>query len=188
MGKAVLATRMVAWAMFAWAMLAWAMLGAVPGAAQEVAAKKAACQPGIGCVTGRPLPRFVALKTDEGNVRRGPGAEHRIDWVLRRAGMPLKLTAEFDNWRRIEDADGEGGWMHYALLSGSARSVLVTQDLTEFLARPDDLAEVVFQAEKDVIGRVLECSIDWCRVTAGGERGWVRKGALWGVDPQEVIE
>jgi SH3-like domain-containing protein len=78
--------------------------------------------------------------------------------------------------------------MHYALLSGSARSVLVTQDLTEFLVRPDDLAEVVFQAEKDVVGRVLDCSIDWCRVLIEGERGWVRKGALWGVDPNEVIE
>lgn len=78
--------------------------------------------------------------------------------------------------------------MHYALLSGSSRSVLVTQDLTEFLARPDDLAEVVFQAERDVIGRILECSPDWCRVLISGERGWVRKGALWGVDPQEVVE
>lgn len=155
--------------------------------AQTVAAKKKDCTPGIGCVTDRPLPRYVTLKTNEGNARRGPGTEHRIDWVFTRAGMPLKLTAEFDNWRRVEDADGEGGWMHYTLLSGT-RSVLVAQDLTEFLARADDLAEVVFQSERGVIGRLLECSIDWCRVTVEGQRGWVRKGALWGVDPLEAFE
>lgn len=177
--------RMVGWVKVGLAVLL--LTCPVAGAAQQAASKRKECQPGIGCVTDRPLPRYVTLKTSEGNARRGPGAEHRIDWVFKRAGMPLKLTAEFDNWRRVEDADGEGGWMHYALLSGT-RSVLVTQDLTEFLSRPDDLAEVVFQAERDVVGRVLECSVDWCRVAIEGERGWVRKGALWGVDPQEIIE
>jgi SH3-like domain-containing protein len=150
--------------------------------------RKKECKPGIGCVTDRPLPRYVTLKTDEGKARRGPGFEHRIDWLFVRAGMPLRLTAEFDNWRRVEDAEGEGGWMHYTLLSGSARSVLVMQDLTEFLTRPDDLADVVYQSERGVIGRVIECSVDWCRVAIEGQRGWVRKGALWGVDPQEVVE
>ncbi|MGL6209210.1 MAG: SH3 domain-containing protein [Paracoccaceae bacterium] len=153
----------------------------------EPATKKKECKPGIGCVTDRPLPRYVTLKTSEGNARRGPGPEHRIDWEFKRAGMPLKLTAEHDNWRRVEDAEGEGGWMHYSLLSGT-RTVLVMQNLTEFLADPDDLAEVTFQAEQGVIGRLLECNADWCRVSIEGQRGWVRKGALWGVDATEVIE
>lgn len=149
--------------------------------------KKKDCKPGIGCVTDRPVPRYVTLKTDEGNARRGPGPEHRIDWVFKKAGMPLKLTAEYDNWRRVEDVDGEGGWMHYSLLSGT-RSVLVAQDMTEFLAKPDDLADVAFRAELGVIGRLLECDIDWCRVSIEGERGWVRKGALWGVLPDELVD
>lgn len=176
--------------MVRWMGLALAVLLLAPatGAAQQADAKRKECKPGIGCVTDRPLPRFVTLKTDEGNARRGPGTEHRIDWVFKRAGMPLKLTAEFDNWRRVEDAQGEGGWMHYALLSSGTRSVLVVQDLTEFLDRPDDLADVAFQAERNVVGRVIECSVDWCRIAVDGQRGWVRKGALWGVGPGEVIE
>ncbi|MFN7051486.1 MAG: SH3 domain-containing protein, partial [Gemmobacter sp.] len=56
--------------------------------------------PGEGAVTRLPLPRFVTLKTDEGNARRGPGLSHRIDWVFKRAGMPLRVTAEYENWRR----------------------------------------------------------------------------------------
>ena len=39
-----------------------------------------------GAVTNLPLPRYVSLKTGEGNARRGPGSTHRIDWVFTRAG------------------------------------------------------------------------------------------------------
>lgn len=145
------------------------------------------CKPGIGCVTNLPLPRFVSLKTGEGNARRGPGLTHRIDWVFTRAGMPLRITGEFDNWRRVEDAEGAGGWVHYSLLSG-VRAVLVARDMAEFRSGPDDGADVVMQAERGVVGKVLECNADWCRVTLDGEKGWARKSALWGVEPGEVIE
>lgn len=143
--------------------------------------------PNRGAVTNLPLPRFVSLKGKEGNARRGPGLTHRIDWVFVRAGMPLKLTAEHEHWRRIEDAEGAGGWVHYALLSG-VRSAQVTADLAEFHSRPDDNAPVIFKAEKDVIGWLQECDPDWCRLSIEGEKGWVRKTALWGVEPGEVIE
>ncbi|MES2667974.1 MAG: SH3 domain-containing protein [Pseudomonadota bacterium] len=145
------------------------------------------CVPGIGCVTNLPLPRFVSLKTGDGNARRGPGLTHRIDWVFTRAGMPLRITGEFDNWRRIEDAEGAGGWVHYSLLSG-VRTVLVARDMAEFRSAPEDGADVVIQAERGVVGKVLKCTPDWCRVGLGGEKGWVRKSALWGVEPGEVIE
>lgn len=179
---------------------ALAVLGAVlagvlatPVPAQEsepaVVSEKPAreCQPDVGCVTNLPLPRYVSLKGSEGNARRGPGLTHRIDWVFTRAGMPLMITAEYENWRRVEDAEGAGGWVHYALLSGS-RTVLVTLDMAEFHHAPDDGATVVAQAEMGVVGRVLECSIDWCRVALNGPRGWVRKTSIWGVKADETIE
>ncbi len=143
--------------------------------------------PNRGAVTNLPLPRFVTLKTNEGNARRGPGLTHRIDWVFTRAGMPLRVTAEFDNWRRIEDQDGAGGWIHYSLLSGT-RSALVTQDLATFRDDPDDAARVTFQAEIGVVGRILECNTDWCRVRVDGTRAWVRKTAIWGVSADEIVE
>jgi len=143
--------------------------------------------PNRGAVTNLPLPRYVTLKTSEGNARRGPGLSHRIDWVFTRVGMPLRVTAEYENWRRVEDAEGAGGWMHYALLSGT-RSVLVARNLAELRSKPVDEVGVVMQAEAGVVGRLLECSRDWCRLSLDGDRGWVRKAALWGVEPDEVIE
>jgi SH3-like domain-containing protein len=145
------------------------------------------CQPDVGCVTNLPLPRYVSLKGSEGNARRGPGLTHRIDWVFTRSGMPLKITAEYENWRRVEDYEGAGGWVHYSLLSG-ARTALVTLDMAELRDAPDAGSTVTAQAELGVILRILECAADWCRVAIEGQRGWVQKAAIWGVKPDERIE
>lgn len=160
---------------------------AAPAMPEPSSRRVAPRDPNRGQVTNMPLPRYVSLKSGEGNVRRGPGLSHRIDWVFKRSGMPLKITAEYEHWRRVEDADGMGGWVNFALLSG-VRSVIVAQDMAEFRDRPDDNATVSFKAEANVIGKLLECQPDWCRVGIEGEKGWVRKTALWGVDPAEVLE
>ncbi|WP_291239394.1 SH3 domain-containing protein [Gemmobacter sp.] len=158
-----------------------------PEAPAEASAEAAGRAPSRGQVTNLPLPRFVTLKTDEGNARRGPGLSHRIDWVFTRTGMPLKVTAEYENWRRVEDQEGLGGWVHYSLLSG-VRSVIINAELADFRDAPEPDAEVVLRAEHGVIARVQQCIPDWCRLSVEGEKGWVSTAALWGVDPGEVIE
>lgn len=139
----------------------------------------------VGPVTSLPLPRYVSLKAVEGNVRRGPSLSHRIDWVFKRRDMPLQITAEHGHWRRVRDRDGAGGWVHYALLSGS-RTVLVETDLMPVHARPDPKTLVVATFELGVIADLGNCNEDWCRVSASGYRGWALKRDLWGVDPEEV--
>lgn len=142
---------------------------------------------GRGPVTNLPLPRFVSLKTDEANARRGPSLTHRIDWIFTRAGMPLQITAEYGHWRRVRDRDGIGGWVHYALLSG-ARTVLVETDLTDLHTRPDAAAPVVARLEPGVVARLRACAGDWCRIDAGGYRGWALRSGFWGVRPGETID
>ena len=156
--------------------------------APEVAvAQEKPRDPTRGAVTNLPLPRYVTLKGTEGNARRGPSLTHRIDWTFTLSGMPLKITAEHENWRRVEDADGVGGWVHYALLSGT-RSVLVTEDMAEFRSAPETDANVVLQAEYGVVARLLECQAEWCRISADGTRGWVLKASIWGIERGEIIE
>ncbi|MDO5369475.1 SH3 domain-containing protein [Paracoccus sp. (in: a-proteobacteria)] len=143
--------------------------------------------PNRGPVTNLPVPRYVSLKGGEGNARRGPSLSHRIDWVFRHPGMPLRVVAEFGHWRRVEDQDGAGGWVHYSLLSG-VRTAIVTTDMAELRSRADTNATVLARAEAGAIVRLHECNPDWCRVSGGGEKGWVPKPALWGVDPDEIRE
>lgn len=139
-----------------------------------------------GAVTGLPLPRYVTLKGGEGNARRGPGLTHRIDWVFTTAGTPLRITAEYENWRRVEDYEGFGGWIHFTLLSG-VRGIIVTKDMAEFHVLPDPASPVAFQAEAGALAKIMACSVDWCRVKVDGEKGWALKSDFWGVDPGEVI-
>ncbi|WP_370738029.1 SH3 domain-containing protein [Ruegeria meonggei] len=151
--------------------------GALPASAQD---KR-------GPVTNLPLPRYVSMKAAEGNVRRGPSLTHRIDWVFKRRGMPLQITAEYGNWRKVQDRDGAGGWVHYALLSG-VRTVLIEAEMLPVYINPDPNTQVSAQFESGVVARLGSCSIDWCYVSAGGYRGWTLKSNLWGVDPSEVRE
>ena len=141
--------------------------------------------PNRGSVTNLPLPRYVSLKGGEGNARRGPSLSHRVDWVFRHAGMPLRVVAEFGHWRRVEDQDGAGGWVHYALLSG-VRTAIVQKDMLELLSKPDERSNVVARAEAGAIVRLHECVKDWCRISGGGEKGWVPKTTIWGVDRDEI--
>ncbi|MGR3802425.1 SH3 domain-containing protein [Marinibacterium profundimaris] len=144
-----------------------------------------AAQERRGPVTNLPLPRYVSMKAMEGNVRRGPSLSHRIDWVFKRRGMPLMITAEHGHWRRVQDRDGAGGWVHYALISG-VRTVLIEKDMVEGHSRPDPNSPVAAVFEMGVVAKLGDCDPDWCRISAGGYRGWVEKSALWGVAPDEL--
>lgn len=159
-------------------------------AATPVEATTSHCPPAaqgvhLGPVTCLVLPRFVSLKTDEGNVRRGPSLSHRVDWVFVREDMPLQITAEYGHWRRVVDRDGLGGWVHYSLLSG-ARTVIVDHDLQPLYARPDPESSQNALLEAGVVARLDACTLDWCRISAGGYRGWAPKTALWGIAADEV--
>ncbi|MDU8912393.1 SH3 domain-containing protein [Aestuariicoccus sp. MJ-SS9] len=140
-----------------------------------------------GPVTNLPLPRYVSMKAAEGNVRRGPSLTHRIDWVYKRRDMPLQITAEHGHWRRVQDRDGAGGWVHYSLLSG-VRTVIVDSDLLPLHTRPDPGAPVAAKLALGVIARLGDCGPEWCHLSAGGYKGWGQKTALWGVRPDEIRE
>lgn len=151
----------------------------------SAAAQPPAAEVQRGPVTRLPIPRYVSLKGDRGNVRRGPSLSHRIDWVFNHAGMPLRVVGEFGQWRRIEDQDGAGGWVHYRLLSG-VRTAIIQQDMTELRARPDLNSGVMAMAEGGSIVKLGECNANWCRVSGQGSNGWVPKTAIWGVDAAEL--
>lgn len=140
-----------------------------------------------GPETNLPLPRYVSLKASESNLRRGPSLSHRIDWVLKRRGMPLRVTAEYGHWRRVADRDGIAGWVHYAMLSG-ARTALVEQELLPLRARPRPDAPELARLERGVVARLERCDPDWCELSAGGYSGWAPKDGLWGVDPGEILD
>lgn len=143
---------------------------------------------GRGQVTNLPLPRYVSMRAETANARRGPSLSHRVDWTFLRRGLPLEITAEYENWRRVRDAEGAGGWVHYTLLS-SVRTALVRGDTPIGLrAEPSEAAPIRAFAEPGVVARLMECGPGWCALSAEGIEGWAPRAAIWGVGPDETLE
>ncbi|GBD43124.1 hypothetical protein HRbin40_00589 [bacterium HR40] len=135
--------------------------------------------------SGLPLPRWASLASDEVNMRKGPGPEYPIRWVYRRKGLPVRIVDEADVWRKVEDPDGDSGWIHSSLLS-SRRTVLVRGATAELRRTPSLAARVLLRAEPGVLGTLARCQPEWCLVEFDGVRGWVERRLLWGVDPAEA--
>jgi SH3-like domain-containing protein len=180
------------------AAVALLLLGLVGAVAQDIDGAKAVkgtkgtdIALGKGSVTGLPVPRFVSLKADRINVRSGPSRDQEVQWVYTRAGMPVEVTAEFGNWRRIRDWQGAEGWVYHSLLSGKRTAVVVPTlktDLVPLYARPDLKSAVVARLQAGVLGKLDSCTGTWCEFSGKGFDGWIMQVRLWGAYPNEKID
>ncbi len=135
-----------------------------------------------------PVPRFVSMRHGEVNLRSGPGTRYPIAWVFTRVNLPVEITQEFENWRKIRDSEGSEGWVLEAALQGR-RYVVVAGAIRAVRSTPAPDAALVARAEPGVIGKLNKCppeSPDWCEVDLPGARGWLRRSELWGVYKTEI--
>src|SRR6185369_9361687 len=144
-----------------------------------------------GPKSGLPVPRFVSLKPDRVNVHGGPSRDHDVVFVYTRAGLPVEITAESDNWRRIRDWEGSEGWVYHSLLSGKRTAVLQPKDKKELVPlydRGEKDGAVIAQLQAGVLASVKRCTGTWCRISGVGFDGWAVQEQLWGVYPNEKVE
>jgi SH3-like domain-containing protein len=144
-----------------------------------------------GSASGLPVPRFVSLKPDRVNVRGGPTKDHDVSWVYTRAGLPVEITAESENWRRIRDWEGAEGWVYHSLLSGRRTAVVNAKNKDELVplyGAPDSHGAIVARLQSGVLGSVKQCTGTWCRVVGSGYDGWIVQERLWGVYPSEKVD
>src|SRR4029077_21108216 len=131
------------------AALAAGILAMLAGAAY------AAGETPTGSVSGLPVPRFVSLKSDRVNVRSGPNKDQEVRWVYTHAGMPVEITAEFENWRRIRDWEGAEGWVYHSLLSGKRTAMVLPKtkdELVPLFESADIESTVAARLQSGVLG------------------------------------
>jgi len=141
----------------------------------------------LGSETKLPIPRFVSLRSNEVNLRTGPGTTYPVDWVFVRRGLPVEIIAEFDVWRKIRDWQGTVGWVHQSMLDGR-RMARITGAERELHSEPAEAGSVVVRLAPGVIGRLLECEAKWCEIDAEGYRGWLKRDEFWGTYPDEKVQ
>lgn len=144
--------------------------------------------------TGLPIPRFVSLKSNKANMRVGPGAKFAVDWQYVKEGLPMEIIQEFDNWRKVRDAQGNEGWMLHSLLSGKRTAVIKpwetdkTKGLVELRSDANTNSSTLARIEPGAIANVDYCGEKWCHVRFESKDGYVSKAEIWGVYPDELIE
>jgi SH3-like domain-containing protein len=140
--------------------------------------------------SGLPLPRFVSLKSEKVNVRKGPSSDHPVAWVFTRKGLPVEIIAEFENWRKIRDSEGAEGWILQQMLSGKRSAIVMAYDGKEtapmYTVRQVTPSPVA-QLTKGVTGFVSDCDGAWCAFSAENLEGYVQQVKLWGVYPDELV-
>lgn len=175
----------------AWSLAAGQTDGpAVAKAAADITGSTTPADKAVG-PSGLALPRFVSLKADKINVRRGPSSEHQVAWVFQQKGLPVEITAEFENWRRIRDSDGDEGWVYQSMLSGKRMALVAPwrkQEAVPMFASPNSGGGLVAMVKAGVVATIDDCTGDWCNVSASGYQGWVAQPMVWGAYPGEQIE
>jgi SH3-like domain-containing protein len=141
--------------------------------------------------SGFPIPRFLTLKANKVNVRKGPSSSHAVAWVFQRKGMPVEVTAEFENWRKIRDSQGEEGWILQQMLSGRRFAMAPDWDKVksvELHDRESARSGTVAKLSPGAIAQIESCSGEWCYVTTDDYEGYALQTELWGVYPGEVVD
>lgn len=162
------------------------LLAAGTGSAQAQAAKGA---------SGLPLPRFVSLKAKSINVRVGPSLDYAIAWRYLKSGLPVEIIQEYDNWRRIRDAEGTEGWVNQALLSGERTAVAAPwmrgkgeEVFVNMRSEAQANSTIVARVEPGAVVNVGQCTGEWCRVSAESVEGWMSQSEMWGAYPGEAFK
>lgn len=155
-------------------------IAAAAAAFMLVSLSAAADPPAVSQDSVPPPARYASLKIEGANGRRGPGLEHRIDWIYERAGLPFQVLGESGPWRRVRDPDGAEVWMHAQNLDPRRTAYLRTA--AEMRRQPRAGAAAKAHLAAGVIGALTGCQEGWVRIAVGGRVGWVEAAAVWGAE------
>src|SRR5262249_16615661 len=136
--------------------------------------------------SGLPIPRFASLRSDEVNVRTGPGTRYPVAWGFKRKGMRVEIVAEYEVWRKIRDWQGARGWVHQSLLTGK-RSFIIPAKPTNLHKTPAASAEVMAKLEPEVMGEIRSWVGVGCGVGVSSVGGWIKGTGLGGFYKSEPI-
>ena len=133
-------------------------------------------------------PYWASIASGQAMTRNGPARTYPGKWLYQRRDLPVRVIQKYENWRLIQDVDGDKGWMLVTLLS-DRRTVLVQKgDPRPIHVKPDAASPVRYRAEAGVVGHIDHCRAGWCHISIGRREGYISTGDVWGVEPNEVVD
>ena len=145
----------------------------------------AALTPAAQAQKERKTPYWASISASEAMMRTGPGKTYPAKWLYRRADLPIKVLEVYPSWRKVQDPDGETGWMLVNLLSDQRTAIVRGNEPRPMHEAANGSSPVRFRAQPGVVGRLNGCAGDWCELEVGGRRGHIQKAHIWGADSAE---
>ena len=133
-------------------------------------------------------PYWASIASGEAMMRTGPGRNYPGTWLYKRRDLPIRVVQVYPNWRKIEDPDGEQGWMLVTLLSDRRTGIVKPGEPRSIYSKPDANAPVRYRAEQGVVARLARCDGSWCQIQVGTRKGWIAQRDLWGVADGETFD
>ena len=127
------------------------------------------------------LKFWLSLKNSLTYMRSGPGKKYPVIFEIRQKGYPLKITAEFNNWRKVITSDKLTGWIHTQLLSSFRTGIILDTSLLK--KTPSDKSRTKAKLLPKLIVNIIRCDLKWCKIEIVKEKthsGWIKKKSVWG--------
>ncbi len=122
-----------------------------------------------------------SVRVDVANFREGPSTKHDVIFVADRY-YPVDVLEEKDGWAKVKDFEGDEAWIAGWLLDDTNTAV-VTVNLANLRAKPSLKGEVVHQAERGAVFKVVARRKEWVKVEhVDGDSGWIHGKLLWGLE------
>ena len=131
--------------------------------------------------SGLKIPRIVSLKNSLTYMRSGPGKKYPIIFEIKQKGYPLKIVAEFNNWRKINTSHNLTGWIHTQMLSSFRTALIVKETLLK--KTPSEKSTSKAKLLANLLVNIKKCEFRWCKIEIIKDKifvGWVKKTSIWG--------
>lgn len=171
-----------------------AALSAIPLAALPVAQAQEQLTPGsfkayaaegvesrLSDFSGLAVPRYASLRYDMVNGRSGPSPDYPVRWTYERAGLPVVVIRESNEWRKIRDPMGDEVWVNASQLA--EQRTAITTHAGAIHQKPEAGASLTARFNPGSVVSLGECGTLWCQVSVQGQRGWIVREHLWGAEP-----
>ena len=130
------------------------------------------------------LAKMVSVVGDNVNLRSGPGTSYPVKWKYG-SGFPLKVLQEKGGWIKVEDFEGDSGWLYEKLTSRNGHMIVKVhknQDKkVNIRSGPGTKYKIVGKAYYGVVFKTIKQQNGWAHVKHdSGLEGWIKRTLLWG--------
>jgi SH3-like domain-containing protein len=137
--------------------------------------------------SGLQIPRMVSLKQSRVFMRSGPGLNYPIKFEFRKKKYPMKIIAEYYNWRQVVTYDNIKGWIATHLLSSVKTGLILKTTFLKISPSNQSLSKAKLLPQ--LLIEIKKCNTEWCKVIIVKNDkfdGWVKKEFIWGLTKNHI--